>query len=263
MQAIWINGQLQDQLKADFVMRDPGFFYGWGLFETCLLSQGKGMLLAEHMTRLVDSLDAFGWHLPKGFSSKEALLEAAKLYIKQLGCADGLLRISYSPGFKGKPVLIFFVEPSKPFFVPKPIKLKIQEHKTHPMMQHKTRSYLPFRPDLQEDYYPLYIEENKLLESCIANVCFIQENNLIVPTGNLLEGVGLKALMPLCEKEGLCVQKRAVFVSELDRFDEIFCINSVRGLILVSELSETLLSSKSMACDLQSRFLETVFELNK
>ena len=261
MKTIWINGQLKDQLKADFVMRDPGFFYGWGLFETCLISQGKGILLKEHITRLVESLDAFGWHLPKGFSSKVAVLEAAKTYLKNLGYSDGLLRISYSPGFKGEPVLIFFVEPSTPFCVPEPIKLKIQEHKTHPMMQYKTRSYLPFMPDLHEDDYPLYVEENQLLESCIANVCFIQENNLIVPTGNLLEGVGLKALIPMCEKDGFSIQKRTVFVSELDHFDEIFCINSVRGLMLVSELLGTRLSSKSMACDLQLRFIKTVLKL--
>ena len=109
---------------------------------------------------------------------------------------------------------------------------------------------------------PVLCEHDKILECPVANLCFWRGNTLVFPKGNLLEGVlqqWIQQHVNYCD----CVSE-TVFKSDLGEFDEVACLNSVRGIIPVQsfEGQPTLTSGeKAMRlqqfCSQQLGFLES------
>ncbi|MDI3326236.1 aminodeoxychorismate lyase [Pontibacterium granulatum] len=90
-QTLWINGKQQTQIDV----RDRGFAYGDGLFETIQISHGKSQLMARHITRMRSGAVRLGFDA----SVIDQLLEdLAEINLPD----DGVLKLTLSRGVGGR-----------------------------------------------------------------------------------------------------------------------------------------------------------------
>jgi len=90
-QTLWINGKQQ----AHIDVRDRGFAYGDGLFETIQISHGRAQLMERHITRMRSGAARLGF----GSTVVDQLLE--DLVAVSLP-TDGVLKLTLSRGVGGR-----------------------------------------------------------------------------------------------------------------------------------------------------------------
>lgn len=90
-QTLWINGEQKTQIDV----RDRGFAYGDGLFETVQISHGRPQLMQQHIARMRNGAARLGF---PGSAVDLLLEELAALSLP----ADGVLKLTLSRGVGGR-----------------------------------------------------------------------------------------------------------------------------------------------------------------
>ncbi|MFO0956666.1 MAG: aminotransferase class IV [Isosphaeraceae bacterium] len=77
--------------------------------------------------------------------------------------------------------------------------------------------------------------DGRVWESTRANLFLIVGRELITPglEGPILPGIQRALVIELAEMEGLIIRERNVYPADVDRADEVFLTNSVRGIVPV------------------------------
>ena len=96
-QISWINGQWGASAQLTLPLQDRGLIYADGIFETILISEGKALLLSEHLQRWQRSAIKLGMDKPPEESWLKPLIkEAIEKCSLQKGY--GVLRLNWSRG---------------------------------------------------------------------------------------------------------------------------------------------------------------------
>jgi para-aminobenzoate synthetase/4-amino-4-deoxychorismate lyase len=193
------------------------------LFESILLDHGEYFLFEQHLARLRDSADYFGFEFPKTdiTSQLEALRDerqAGSWKVKLTLTKDGDISLEcgdLSPlchiGPHNLGLARFPVDSSDRFFF----------HKT--TLREFYDSELQAQPSCDDVLF--YNERGEITESTIANVVLELNGKLITPPicSGLLAGTFRNHLIANGE-----IEERTVKVEELKKAKQIFLINSVR-----------------------------------
>ena len=252
MSLVWHNETLVKHFDATWVCTDSGMMLGQGLFETIRIENCKSILLNQHLKRLYASLKHFSWSLP---DLKKPLEESITNYLDNVAAKQGVLRLSYSPGPKtysqskhNQANIILSFQAKN--IASEPICLFINPLHYNPSMlaTHKTRSYLSYLLHSQETFVQqnkkrskihqrlcLLSYKNNILECPSSNVCFIKKNTLVFPKGPLLKGVLQNWLLEHAKTYDIQAKEAIINIKQLEQFDEVFCLNSVRGIIPVAQ----------------------------
>ncbi|GAA4774423.1 MULTISPECIES: aminotransferase class IV [Flavobacterium] len=255
------------------LLHNRGFLYGDALFETVKILDGKILFLEDHYFRLMASMRILRMEIPMNFTmeffEKEILNEVKKEQFE----ASARVRIT-----------VFRKEGG--FYLPKDnnIEYVISVSKIEkPIYQIENSSY---EVDIFKDFYvskqlistlkstnkivqitgSIYADENGL-DNCIllnedknvtealnGNIFMLKDNKLITPpiSEGCLNGIMRKQIIALAKTiEGLTVEEVNISPFDLQKADELFITNVIKGIQPVTKyrkkefetnLSQTLIS---------------------
>lgn len=252
---VYLNGQIVERRSAAVSPMDRGFLYGDGFFETLRVFGGTPFLLARHLARLVRSCRETGW---KELPDAERLRQGVAALIERTDLSDCYLRVTVSPGLHegtlteweaDEPTV--FIEARQmalpPLDDPPPLVLMKSSHlvnSTSPNVRHKSLSYQANLLALAEarragaDEVFFLNENGRLTEGAITNLFFIRDGRVFTPAVacGLLPGITREVVMELCRSQNIPVQEGEYTEDELREADEIFCTNSLKGIVRVKEI---------------------------
>ncbi len=268
-----VNGQIEAASDIQFPFDNIGFLYGYGLFETILVHNGKGVFLEAHFNRMVHS--AQGLKLPF-LVSHDQFLQWITALIKKNEVKDARLNLyltadnfTTAHGFFEVPStsLWMLLRPLAPTATRPPVKLFVKQETElrSPLHQHKTMSYLRNFYELigkgQSEDILWTDPQGNLLETSFSTVCLVQGKRVATPMRpDIIPGITRTIIQKSIEKLGLKWEERKVHRSELTVANEIFLCSGIQGVIGVGEVSGyTGLASQAVTtqiCEVYRGFVE-------
>jgi len=223
IEKVYIDGKILDFEEANIEIGD-------GVFETFRVSQGKVFLLEEHFARLSKSLKVLGIAPIDEQSTKNNILEIAKL-----AAEDAFIRLVVD-----KNQTIIFMG-SIPKFMPRSAESKILLSITHQKpgnfdqigFRLKSTDYLQDKYVLENPLDIMLDENGFVAEAMTANIFWAKDEKLY--TSPLSMGILAGTLRGYLIKTNKVNEKLAKF-DELASADEIFLTNGVRYIVPLSSL---------------------------
>ncbi len=210
---VWVNGVLGGQLPAD----DPGLQRGQNVFET-FRTYGRSPLGFDlHLARLQGSAELLGIEVPAGLEVE--LLERCEedVVVRVMLTIAGNRAVQVSPvdpGRIGAPVRVAPVDLVLPFGFAK----------------HGSRVFAQaFERRLGVDEVLYRDERGAVLEGSRSNLFGVVRGVLVTPPadGRILDGVTRRALLAVCEREGLPFRVDAL---RLQDCEEIWLSSTLKEL---------------------------------
>ncbi len=271
---VLVNGDIRPKGSLSFPFSDYGFIFGYGLFETLLISNKKPLLFKEHFKRLQDS--AILLDIPSLFDIK-TMENAIHDLISKNHVEEGILNLYLTPG--DRPVHTRKVEFEASFFlgvirpVPftglyrNPLHIVVKEVSVQRIKMDRLKSMSFFKNIFERRLYYHYDDvllcnkKQNILETPSANVFFVQDDVLITPKSSyILPGIVRQFIVTRQLQFGYSLLEKEVKCEDLDFFDEIFLTNSLGGVILVESVENyPRLSSKSISMKIKNIFHKMVY----
>jgi branched-subunit amino acid aminotransferase/4-amino-4-deoxychorismate lyase len=243
---IWIGGRIVPDEAMTIPAADRVCEHGIGLFETLRTWDGVAKLLPRHRARMIRSAADLGLPLvPTALPDPEAV---ARL-LRTVGGADGgdvLLRITLSGGRSdgGGSRVWMRHAPLPPPSNETGAAVTLAPWtvaEADPLARHKTLNYWSKRLAFEQgraagaDEVLLATPDGRIWEGSRTNLFLVRDGTLITPDlgGPVLPGIMRGLVLEKAAELGLETRQRGVSAEDLDRADEVFLTNAVRGLIPV------------------------------
>ncbi|WP_347490398.1 aminotransferase class IV [Desulfoscipio sp. XC116] len=243
------DGELKPAGQFTLHPRDQGLLYGFSLFETMLVKQGRIIMLRQHVQRLAGSAAALGVTVA---ADGDLLVAGSMAVVKQSGAADGVLRLTVTAGSaEGEPGLIFF---SIQEGVPYPpgcyargfllLTLGWPRNEKSPLVRHKTANYLENILGRREALRLGYDEGiflnslGNVAEGTVSNVFVVRQGELLTPPpgAGLLPGTVRQLILELAPAAGYRCREGNFITGDILSADECFVTNSLMGVMPVTGL---------------------------
>jgi branched-chain amino acid aminotransferase len=233
---------------------DRGFLYGDGFFETTRVVGGVALFMDRHLERLANSCRAAGFEQPP---DEDELAEDLGRLIRANALSEGYLRLTVTRGLHGGlltevegPPTVFAEARAAalpPLDASEAITLAISPYRLNedsPAAGHKSVSYQANLLALAEarsrdaDDALLLNAAEDLCECTISNVFLVVDERVLTPAESCgpLPGVTRAIVLELCRELGLHAEEGRYGVDELQAAEEVFCTNSLRGIMPVCEV---------------------------
>ncbi len=275
---IFINGKLLTGSRAAVPVRDRGFLYGDGLFETLRSFKGSVFMLDSHLDRLFHSLKILKYDTA---FDKEYIKEALKKTIAKNGLVgkDAYIKIIVTRGihngelhFRGnfRANLIIIADalneyPEKDYTEGiKIISSSIRRPSPgNPLYFHKLLNYFEniFAKDEahhNEAQEAIFLTEDHLvLEGASSNIFYVKRNIVYTPplTQNILPGITRQTVIDICNENRILVRQKKVHYRDMINADEVFKTSSVAGIVPVKKIDCFVVAGR-VPGDITSRLLE-------
>ena len=254
---VYVNGSIVARSQARISPMDRGFLYGDGFFETTRVIDGKPLLLGRHIDRLNRSCSETGWG--RGVEADQ-IDRAVDELIRENGVSLGYLRITLSRGLHegsltaleaSRPTL--FIDAHRmdlpPLDGPPPCVLARSPYRrdeTSPIVRHKSLSYqlnvlaLADGKRRGADEVFLLNSRGHLTEGAITSLFLVRDGKVLTPdvSCGLLPGITREVVLELCAEGGLTAEVGQYGEAQLAEADEVFCTNSLRGVVGVKGVLE-------------------------
>ncbi len=275
---IFINGKFATGSRAGIPVKDRGFLYGDGLYETLRIYGGFAFMLSEHIKRLFHSLrilrynttfdEEYVWEAVRETLNKNNLA-GKDAYIKII-VTRGVHRkdLYFSSGYR--PTLLVIAEKLTPYpaadyteginIISSAIK---RPSVGSPIYTHKLINYFENLYAKDEAHRSgakeaIFLTADKLvLEGASSNIFYVKRNTVYTPpvTHNILPGVTRRVVLGLCRENGIKVKERRVHYRDLVDADEIFKTSSIAEIVPVRKVDRFTLQGE-VPGEITSRIME-------
>ncbi len=252
---VYLNGDLVPREAARISPFDRGFLYGDGFFETTRIEGGVAIFLDRHLRRIAASCAETGFGADLDTA---AIGEGVRALIAANGVSMGYLRITVSRGVHAgaltrlqadAPTVFAEARPMElpPLDGPAPITItrspyRRDEHS--PIVRHKSLSYQLNVLALAEgraagaDEVYFLNGAGELAEGAITNLFWVRGGVVSTPhvACGLLPGVTREVVLELCVEQGIPSEVGRYAEADLLGAEDVFCTNSLRGLVGVSRI---------------------------
>lgn len=250
------NSQLIDQRKMPFDPTNRLIRYGDGVFETIKYAHGKLLFFEAHYFRLMASMRILRMEIPENFSPEfleNQLLEVVSANHWERGAARLRLAVFRSgEGFylPETNTIEWFIEgaplPHQNYEVAEnPIVLDLfKDHQKAPGLLSTLKTsnsllYILAANFAQENGFSdvmLLNTQQEVTDTIASNIFLLKENQLITPplSAGALRGVMRGEIIKLAPKLGLQVIEQTFSPFELQRADEVWLSNIIKGLQAVA-----------------------------
>ena len=267
MSQIFINGKLFIGSRAAVSVRDRGFLYGDGLFETLRSYRGSVFMLDPHLDRLFHSMKILKYGTP---FDKEYIKEALKKTITRncLAGKDAYIKIIVTRGihrgelhFRGKyrTNLIIIADalneyPEKDYTEGIRI-ISSSVRRTslgNPLYSHKLLNYFEniFAKDEahhNEAQEAIFLTGDHLvLEGASSNIFYVKRNTVYTPplTQNILPGITRQTVIDICNENRIRIRQKKIHYRDMINADEVFKTSSVAGIVPVKKIDRFMLAGE-------------------
>ncbi|MFA5424687.1 MAG: aminotransferase class IV [Phycisphaerae bacterium] len=254
MSKVFLSDAIVSADKAKVSVRDAGFLYGMGLFETMRACNGTVFALDEHIERLFKSAEKL--FIVHNFSKKfiadaiDKTLEANKL-------KDARIRLTLTGGEvteqeQMRPTLLVAATEFEPYpeqYYKKGVMVVLCPYKQNaqdPTCGNKTTSYMSRMLGLNFAHHKRAAEalwfttDNRLAEGCVSNVFIVKDSALFTPAVNtpVLAGVARKTVMELAKQSTIRCYEKDININELLDADEVFLTNVIMQVLPVVKIEK-------------------------
>ncbi len=255
--AIFLNGTITEETRGHVSVRDRGFLYGDGIFETLRAYDKKPFRLEEHVTRLLNSARHF--EIPFPYTPQQIRHIIVQLLTRN-NLQDAYIRMTLSRG-TGTNGLIpagicspTFVIHTKPFIAYPATLYKtgmsliaspVRRSTTCPLSAHKTLNYLANylvkKGAVDKGVHDAIIlnTEGHVAECAVSNFFIVARGTVITPSlqANILPGITRKVILELCKETGIHASEELFGLERVFASDEVFLTNSLMEVMPVSEIN--------------------------
>lgn len=242
----FINGQQAEHIS----IRDRGFQYGDGCFETVRVLSNKPLLWPAHLNRLERACEAL--HLSVNF---ELLQSEISQLLQSIKTADVILKITITRGEGGRGYappeqadctrIIQLIDYAAPATT-EGARVALCQHRLasnsflagikHLNRLDQVLASAQIPTDCDEGL--CMDEDGYVIEGCRSNLLLAIDNELITPdlSKSGVQGVMLNHLIDEFGKQGTRVLKKTISLSEMKTADELLLCNSVFGVWPIAEI---------------------------
>lgn len=224
-------------------------FEGQQIYEVIRLIDGKPLFFQEHMERLIESANLLNWNIKPFF---EDLKEDVKVLISKNQIGRDNIKLVLGE-VQGKwPVWTIFGVTG---FYPPEEWYEIGVKTTLLEVERATPHAKVLNPELADKVDELRAKTDKfeallvngsgeITEGSRSNVLFLKGETLISPsTESALKGITRQKLLQVLEEEGLTLEERLIYRSDLNTFDACILTGTSIDLLPVSQIDDLVYTS--------------------
>jgi len=260
MEKVFLNDKLTDINKACISVKDSGFLYGSGLFETMRCNNGVVFCLDDHLDRLFASAASLSI---SNTYSRQFMADAVYKVLKANELTDARLRLTLTSGpmsaseDKNKSTLLITATDLQSYpleYYQKGVLVVLcpfRQNVTEPIFGHKTTSYFSRMLALQMAHQKKAAEAlwftttNLLAEGCISNVFLVKDSIIYAPllATPVLAGIARKAVCKIAADNSVKLIEKDLGIDELLAADEIFLTNVIMKIMPVNSVEKHTVSN--------------------
>jgi len=254
-QVAWCNGRFMALDDITVSVNGEGFLYGYGIFETIRVQNGKPCRLTQHLNRFKNS-----WRHCFNIEPPDITWETV---ITQVIDRCGLLKeisavkLLAAAGKPGKPESMTLLVTAKPYIhrlktVGRDgLYLASYPHQRYSSLaSHKTMNYMfckmanDWAKHQCADEALIINTDGSVCETATANILCIISGKWYRPQSRyVLPGIMQKAVCDLLLKRNITVEELTLSVEELKKADQVFLTNALMGLVPVFRIDDTIIKS--------------------
>ncbi|NLD35443.1 MAG: aminodeoxychorismate synthase component I [Desulfatiglans sp.] len=258
----WINGSLNPLSQVNINISDLGFQYGYGLFETIRVDNGRILFFEDHIERFNSSWRAIFNQPVPDLTWDEIIrqviranrLDKSVVAVKIMAtCGDRII-----PPYNHS--LIVTARPYKHRLTGKTEKgLRLgvyPEQRQTPVADHKTLNYLYYymsgkwAEENSFDEALILNPDNSLSETNTANILLLKDQKVLRPASqHVLKGVMEKNTCKILEANGYSIEERLILLNDLSHSDSLIITNSLIGVVPVISIGEMRFHISAELCD--------------
>ena len=252
---VFLNDKLVESNKACISVKDSGFLYGAGLFETMRSYSGVVFSLADHLDRLFFSAQALS--IEHSYDRK-FITDAVYKVLKANKLTDARLRLTLTSGpmaeSEGKRRATLLIAATKLQSYPAEyykngvlvVLCPFRQNPYEPIYGHKTTSYFSRMLGLKKAHQKRAAEalwftvDNRLAEGCISNVFLVKDSTLFTPPIEtpVLAGVARKTVCQIALRNSIEFVEKDLSIDDLLAADEIFLTNVIMQVMPVTRVEK-------------------------
>lgn len=238
---VFLNSKFLPAKDAKVSVLEPGFLYGFGLFETMRLYRNKIVYFDKHLKRIERSCNLIEIKLPYSLAK---LKELIKKTVKINALKDAYVRLTLYKSESGTDTLII----AKPYQAYSDYKYRqgfrgclspLRQNENSLLAQLKTTSYLLYRlayiQAKNRGFDEAIILNNRgyICEGSRANIFFVKDNEIFTPAleCGCLEGITRRVIFDLSRKYKIKIYEGNFSLFNLYSADEAFLTNSLMGVM--------------------------------
>lgn len=238
------NGEISKELQIPL---DQGFLYGYGVFETINVAQGKPVFFDDHIERFKQSALVMGLNLT---SHPDQIWADCLKIIEKNEMNRGGLRVTLSKGLKADNLLITARENhyDRQMFE-QGLKICTSDavrNETSRLVTIKSNNYLENLLILNEakargfSEAIFYNTQGYLAEGCMTNLFLIKNGTVCTPARDcgLLAGIIRNRVIQLLKANLIPIEEGHFTKEQLMAADEVFITNSLMEIMPVNQVDE-------------------------
>ncbi len=255
---VYLNGKIVPSEQASISVRDHGFLYGYGLFQTMRAYNGKLFLLDRHIKRLHEAAKVIG--LEAKIKNID-FIKACNETLAANGLKEARVRLTVTNGDGealpwvdkgGVPTVVVTAVPYTPFSEEKyntGFKVgiaSVRRMKQSPFSAMKSINYLlnvVARTEAAEkglDETIILNDEGYIAEGGGGNVFFVDEGKLVTPSTDMgiIPGITREVVLNIAAKLGIGVREGPVGIGIIKRCQEAFMTNALIEIMQVTQVRD-------------------------
>ena len=253
---VYLNGKTVPENEAYIPIKDRGFLYGYGLFETIRAYNGYLFKLDAHLDRLFTSAKDLKIHLNR---TPVELYQAVQNLLNLNGLADAYIRITLTSGqipLHEQPTLLIETRPFTPYpqeYYKHGISIIVSKTRISTswhLAAHKTLSFMNNIMARENAYSQgaqevLFLNTDGHVAECsVSNLFLVKNNEVITPSlkANILPGITRKVVLEICRQNSITAKEELFNLESLMDADEVFLTNSLMEAMPVSTIDNQPLS---------------------
>jgi branched-subunit amino acid aminotransferase/4-amino-4-deoxychorismate lyase len=266
---VYLNGEYLDERAACISVRDPGFLYADGVFETALLQNGGFLHLAHHLDRFAESAALLRLAAP----GTAAIDRIVREVVRRNGLVNASIRVTLTRGLRNPTLLVTATHPDqdarerarrgwhvitartrRPAVSAVPAQLKMLGRPYALLARHEALA-------AGADDALLLTDRDLICEGPTWNIFWRTGDTLMTPHTDLgvLAGVTRATIIDIARADGLAVHEGSWPRSTLDQADEIFATMTSLGLVSFRSLDGRTLPAETPATNtLRERYADHV-----
>lgn len=238
---IFLNGKFLPSSEAKLSVFDPGFLYGFGLFETMRSYNKKIVYFDSHLKRIATSCDLIGIQFPYSITKAKAIIQKAvalsgffdlsiRLTVWKLDAGAGFLiavkkyepyaRTKYRNGFRA--CVGGFRQNENSLYA----RLKTIDRLSYQLVMDEAKNR-------KFDEAIILNSRGYIAEGTRSNLFCAKDGELFTPAleCGCLEGITRKAIIDAAKKNRIQISERKLTLGNVYKMDEAFLTNSLMGIM--------------------------------
>ncbi len=237
--------------EAKISIFEPGFLFGWSLFETMRAYQNKIVYFDAHLERIKSSSKLLGLRIPYSLPKLKKIIQKA---VRENSCKDAYVRLTLFKTRRGTDISVIVKK-----YTPYPAQKYRQGIRVaiSPFQQDEN-SFLARIKSANRLLYELsYLEAKKkgfagaiilngrgyISQGTRSNIFLVKDNVLFTPdlACGCLAGITRKVIFALARKYKIRIEEGKFTLGDLYQADEAFFTNSLAGVMPVASINRKMI----------------------